>query len=247
MSLHKLPLYFLCVVNAWTLSAQAPARSPAPTFTKDVAVILQARCQGCHRPGEAAPFSLLTYEQARPWAKAIKEAVLVRKMPPWFADPHYGKFSNGRSLNQQELDILAAWADAGAPQGNPKDMPPAREFADGWAIPKPDAVIELPAAFQIPPTGTIEYQHILIPAPFKTDRWVQFAEARPTDRSRVHHIIAFIREPGSDWLKDARPGIPFVPEKPKADENTDTSQLPSDFRATLPASRRKSSSRGRLS
>src|SRR5216684_944566 len=216
INLHKLPLYLLCIIRAWNLSAQ----SPAPTFTKDVAVILQTRCQGCHRAGEAAPFSLLTYEQARPWAKAIKEAVLVRKMPPWFADPHYGKFSNDRSLQRQELDTLAAWADAGAPQGNPNDMPPAREFADGWAIPKPDAVIELPTAFQIPATGTIEYQHILIPAPFKTDRWVQFAEARPTDRSRVHHIIAFIRETGSDWLKDARPGIPFVPEKPKADENT---------------------------
>src|SRR5467141_583899 len=105
MNLHKLS--FLCVVSAWTLSAQAPARSPAPTFTKDVAVILQTRCQGCHRPGEAAPFSLLTYEEARPWAKAIKGAVLVRKMPPWFADPHYGKFANDSSLQQQEIDTLA--------------------------------------------------------------------------------------------------------------------------------------------
>ena len=93
-------------------------------------------------------------------------------------------------------------------------MPAARTFADGWAIPKPDVVIELPTPFEIPASGTIEYQHILIPAPFQTDRWVQFVEARPTDRVRVHHIIAFIREPGSDWLKEAKPGIPFVPEKP---------------------------------
>jgi Trehalose utilisation len=222
MNIYRLSGQILYILYAGGLFAQAP------TFTKDVAPILQARCQGCHRPGEAAPFSLLTYDQARPWAKAIKEAVLARKMPPWFADPHYGKFSNDRSLPQHEIETLRAWVDGGAPQGNPKDMPPPREFADGWAIPKPDAVIELPTAFEIPATGTLEYQHILIPAPFQTDKWVQFAEARPTDRSRVHHIIAFIREPGSDWLKEAKPGIPFVPEKPK-DENADTSQLPSDF------------------
>src|SRR5882724_4965019 len=98
------------------VSALAAAPKPAPTFSKDVAPILQSRCQGCHRPGEAAPFSLLTYEQARPWAKAIKTAVLSRKMPPWFADPHYGKFSNDSSLQQKEIDTLAAWADGGAPQ-----------------------------------------------------------------------------------------------------------------------------------
>jgi hypothetical protein len=150
-------------------------------------------------------------------------------MPPWFADPHYGKFKNDSSLNQEEIDTLAAWVDGGAPQGDPKDMPAPRQFADGWAIPKPDAVIELPAVYEIPASGTIEYQHILIPAPFKTDKWVQFAEARPGDRTHVHHIIAFIREPGSEWLKDAKPGIPFVPAKVKEDENADTSELPSDF------------------
>src|SRR5580693_5278514 len=225
MDLRRFPTHLFCILSAWTLWAQAPA----PTFTRNVAPILQNRCQGCHRPGEAAPFSLLTYEQTRPWAKAIKAAVIQRKMPPWFADPHYGKFSNDRSLPQAEIDTIVRWVDAGTPLGNPKDLPPPRRFAEGWAISKPDAVLEIPTPFQIPATGTIEYQHILIPAPFKTDRWVQFAEARPTDRIHVHHIIAFIREPGSNWLKDAKPGIPFVPEKAKADENKDTSELPSDF------------------
>jgi hypothetical protein len=217
-------------IGAWL----AHAAPPTPVFAKDVAPILQNRCQICHRPGEVAPFSLLTYEQARPWAKAIKAAVIQRKMPPWFADPHYGKFSNDNSLSQDEIDTLVRWVDGGAPLGNPKDVPPPRQFADGWAIPQPDAVIELPTPFQIPATGTIEYQYILIPAPFKTDRWVQSVEARPTDRTHVHHIIAFIREPGSDWLKDAKPGIPFVPAKPKANDNQptdnqDDSELPSDF------------------
>jgi hypothetical protein len=205
------------------------AQTPQPpTFANSVATILANRCQNCHRPGEAAPFPLLTYEQTRPWAKAIKAAVIQRKMPPWFADPHYGKFSNDSSLLQAEIDTIVRWVDAGTPLGNPKDLPPPRHFAEGWAIPKPDAILEIPTPFQIPATGTIEYQHILIPAPFKTDQWVQFAEARPTDRIHVHHIIAFIREPGSSWLKDAKPGIPFVPEKPKADENKNTGELPSD-------------------
>jgi hypothetical protein len=199
------------------------------TFTGAVAAIFQDRCQVCHRPGEAAPFSLLTYQDARPWAKAIKSIVLARKMPPWFADPHVGKFSNDSSLRQGEIDTIVRWVDAGAPEGDPKDTPPPRRFADGWAIPQPDAVIELPTPFEIPAKGTIEYQHILIPAPFKTDKWVQFAEARPTDRAHVHHIIAFIREPGSRWLKDAKPGIPFVPNKEQEDKNVDTSELPSDF------------------
>ena len=203
--------------------------SPPVTFNGNVAAILQQRCQICHRPGEAAPFSLLTYKETRPWAKAIREAVFTRKMPPWFADPHYGKFSNDRSLPQSEIDSIVRWVDAGAPEGKPADAPPPRRFASGWAIPTPDAVIELPVPFEIPARGTIEYQHILIPAPFPTDRWVQFAEARPTDRAHVHHIIAFIREPGSKWLKDAKPGIPFVPNKAEEDKNADTSELPSDF------------------
>jgi hypothetical protein len=229
MKISRLAAPLLCVVYAWNLSAQAPARPSAPNFTKDVAPILQKNCQACHRPGEAAPFSLLTYEQARPWANAIKAATLQRKMPPWFADPHYGKFSNDRSLKRSEIDTLVAWVDAGAPKGDPKDMPPPREFVDGWAIPKPDAVIELPTPYLIPANGTIEYQHILIPSPFKTDKWVQYVEARPSDPSHVHHIIAYIRQPGSKWLKDAKPGIPFVPEKAKVNDDEDISALPSDF------------------
>jgi hypothetical protein len=217
-------LVLLCAVPALTQTSAG-----GPTFSGDVATILQERCQTCHRPGEAAPFSLLTYRDARPWARAIKAAVLSRKMPPWFADPHVGKFSNDSSLGQTEIDTIVRWVDAGAPEGNPKDMPPPRQFAGGWAIPRPDAVIELPTPFDIPAKGTIEYQHILIPAPFKTDKWVQFAEARPTDRAHVHHIIAFIREPGSKWLKDAKPGVPFVPNKEGEAKDVDTSELPSDF------------------
>src|ERR1700677_1127331 len=94
------------------------ATAPTPTFNKEVLPILEQRCQECHRSGEAVPFTMMSYQEARPWAKSIKQAVLTKKMPPWFADPHYGKFSNDRSLTQHEIDILVAWVDAGAPEGN---------------------------------------------------------------------------------------------------------------------------------
>ncbi len=213
-----------------TLCAAPPASSLlAVTFTRDVAPVLQKNCQGCHRPGEAAPFSLLTYQEARPWAKAMKEAVLMKKMPPWFADPHYGKFSNDRSLSQKEVDTLVAWADEGAPQGDAKDLPPPVRYVDGWSIPKPDVIFELPQPYQIPATGTIEYEKVIVPTGFTEDKWVQFAEARPEDRAHVHHMIAFIREPGSHWLREAKPGVFFVAPKPGKEEKVDTSALPSDF------------------
>ena len=205
-----------------------PILFAAVTFTKDVAPVLERNCQECHRPGEAAPFSLLTYEQARPWAKAIKQAILTLKMPPWFADPHYGKFSNERSMSKQDIAAIVNWVDAGAPEGDPKDMPPPRDFLQGWSIPKPDLVIQLPKAFPIPASGTVEYQKFIIPSGFTEDKWVQFAEARPDQRSQVHHMILYIREPGSHWLRDAKPGEFFVAPKPAGD-NVDTSALPSDF------------------
>lgn len=198
---------------ATALAALAATDAPPVTFYKDVLPVLQKNCQVCHRPGEAAPMSLLTYEQARPWAKALREAVLLKRMPPWFADPHYGKFSNDRSLSQNEINTLVAWADTGAREGNAKDAPPPRHFLDGWNIGPPDAVFEMPSGFQVPASGTIEYQYIVIPTGFTEDKWVQMAEVRPGNRAVVHHVIAFLRKPGSKWLKDAQPGIPFVPKK----------------------------------
>jgi hypothetical protein len=199
-----------------------------PTFSKDIAPILQKNCQECHRPGEIGPMPLLTFEQVRPWAASIKAAVALRKMPPWFADPHYGTFVNDRSLSRRDIDMIVAWAGSGAPRGDPMQLPPPAQFTEGWGIPKPDVIFQLPEPYEIPATGTIEYLHFLIPSGFTTDKWVQFAEARPGDRAHVHHIIAFVREPGSSWLKDIKPGIPFIPQKPK-DESANKSDLPSDF------------------
>ena len=201
----------LCLFSAAVLSAATAP--PQVTFYKQVLPVLQKNCQTCHRPGEAAPMSFLTYETARPWAKAIKTAALTRKMPPWYADPHYGKFSNDRSLSQAEIDTLVAWADNGAPAGNPKDAPKPTEWVEGWRISKPDMVISMPVAFDVPASGTIDYQYIVIPTGFTEDKYIQLSEARPGNPALVHHIIAFIREPGNPWLKDAKPGVPFVPRE----------------------------------
>jgi hypothetical protein len=197
-----------------SLSVVATAASvPAPrTWSKDVVPIMQARCQGCHRPGEAAPMSFGSYKEVRPWAKAIKEAVALKKMPPWFADPQYGHFKNDMSLSKAEADTIIAWVDGGAPEGNPKDLPPAREFVAGWNIGKPDMTLEMPEAFDVPASGTVEYQYVILPYKFTEDRWVQASEVRPGARSVVHHVIAFIREPGSKWMRDKQPGVAFVPE-----------------------------------
>lgn len=185
----------------------------APTFHKDVLPVLQKNCQGCHRPGEAAPMSFLTYQQTRPWAKAIKEAVASKKMPPWFADPHTGKWANDRRLAQAEIDTLTAWADSGAKEGNPKHAPKPVAWVEGWSIGKPDLVVEMPAEFEVAAAGTVDYQYIVLPMGLTEDKWVNMAEARPGNRGVVHHIIAYVRAPGSKWMADAKPGVPFVPKK----------------------------------
>src|SRR5690349_1043246 len=132
------------------LTAAVLSAAPDPTFYKDVLPILQARCQECHRAGEIGRMPLLTYQQTRPWASAIKESVTLRKMPPWFADPHFGKFANDRSLTKDQIDILVAWSDKGAREGNPKDAPAPLKFEEGWNIPKPDLVLQIADPFPIP-------------------------------------------------------------------------------------------------
>src|SRR5215510_12041684 len=117
------------ILSIGALAANLPAK---PTFHKDIVPILQKNCQGCHRPGEAVPMSLVSYQDARPWAKAIKQAVLSRKMPPWFADPHVGNFTNDRRLSEDDIATLSKWVDTGAPEGKAKDAPPPRQFAEGW-------------------------------------------------------------------------------------------------------------------
>jgi hypothetical protein len=179
-----------------------------PTFNKDVLPILQTNCQGCHRPGEVAPMSFLTYKDTRPWAKAIATATISRKMPPWFADPNYGHFANERRLSDAQIQTLAAWAESGAPEGDAKDMPAPRTFQDGWNI-KPDMIIEMPKDFTVPATGTVNYQNFLVKVNFPEDVWVVASEMRPGDPRVLHHGRVIVRPPTSEFMKDAIPGEPY--------------------------------------
>src|SRR5262249_40788214 len=140
--------------------------APAPTFHKDILPILQRRCQACHRPGEIAPMPLLTYEQVRPWAAAMREVVALKKMPPWGADAAHGRFANDPSLSSAENETLAAWVAAQAPEGDVRDAPKPVEFVDGWNIRTPDLVVEMPQAYSAPATGTIEYTYFVVPTKF---------------------------------------------------------------------------------
>lgn len=194
------------------MTAMAADTKSAVTFNKDILPILEKNCQSCHRPGEIGPMPLLTYEGARPWAKSIKSAVVTRKMPPWFADPKYGHFANDRRLSDADVAKISEWVDAGAPEGDAKDKPAPVQWTEGWNV-KPDVVIEMPKAYTVPATGVIEYTYFVIPAPFKQDTWVLDGEVRPGNRSVVHHASVHVRPPGSQWLKDAKPGEPYVPPK----------------------------------
>src|SRR5689334_12987813 len=162
------------LLAAMASSDKASAYGPAPvTFTKDVAPIFYNKCAACHRPGEIAPMSLLTYKEARPWARSIKEKVVNRVMPPWHADPHIGDYKNDRRLSDKEIATITAWVDAGAPEGNPKDLPPAPRFTDGWQIGQPDVVLSMSNAYDVPAEGTVNYQYFSVPTGFTEDKWVQ--------------------------------------------------------------------------
>ena len=173
------------------------AADTIPTFSTDVAPILYKNCATCHRPGEIAPMSLLTYEQARPWAKSIKEKVALGQMPPWHATQDRGIFSNDRRLTVAEKDTLIRWASNGAPQGNPQDLPPVPKFIDGWEIGQPDQVFTMAKAYEVPASGTINYQYFNIPTNLSEDKWIQAIEVRPGARRAVHHVLVFCKEPGA--------------------------------------------------
>jgi len=181
------------------------------TFNKDVLPILQRKCQACHRPGEIGPMPLTTYQGTRPYARAIKNAVAAKVMPPWFADPQYGHFANDKRLTEAEIATLTSWADAGAPEGDEKDKPGAVTFRDGWNI-RPDLVFQLPKPLEIPTKGTLEYTYVAVSAPFKEDTWISAGEIRPSDRAHVHHVIAMVRPKGSKWMVQAQLGAePWAP------------------------------------
>ncbi|MBL8233159.1 MAG: cytochrome c [Bryobacterales bacterium] len=191
---------------AWSVLLPWVAIAASPTFHRDVAPILQKHCQTCHRPGEAAPMSLLTYKETRPWAKAIRESVVTRRMPPWHADPTIGKFSNTRQLTDAEVETIRAWTDQGSREGSIKQAPKPLTFIDGWAISRPDLIFEMPVDFEVPNKGELDYMHFAVPTNFAEDRWIQEMEVRPGNRAVVHHIGVYLRPKGSKWLPQLKAG-----------------------------------------
>jgi peroxiredoxin len=180
-----------CVIGR----AKKPRAAGEVTYAKHVAPILQKRCQECHRPGEIGPFSLLSYANAKAWADTIREAVLEERMPPWYADPRHGTFSNDRRLSREEADTILAWVEQGCPKGDDKDLPPPAKFPDGWKIGQPDAVYTMDEEFKVPASGVLDYQRFTVDPGFKEDVWIQAAECRPGNRAVVHHILVYIQAP----------------------------------------------------
>jgi hypothetical protein len=172
---------------------QQPSKPPVPTFSKDVAPILYQNCVSCHRPGEIAPMSLLTYADARPWAKSIAEEVETGRMPPWHADAPPGTFHAERRLSDEQKQTLIGWARNGSPQGDPADLPPAPAFTEGWSIGTPDIVLEMPEAYAVPADGIVNYEYFYIPTNFTEPTWIQAVEVRPGNREVVHHALAYYR------------------------------------------------------
>jgi len=180
----------LLVLGCLGLSASAVAEPP--TFSKDVAPILYASCVSCHRPGEVAPMSLVSYEDVRPWAKAIRSKVVSREMPPWGADPHYGTFKDDRSLSAAQIATIAAWAEGGAPRGRDADLPRMPSFTAGWSHGEPDVVIDMPVEFAIPAEGEVPVIDFFTKAPFTQDVYVKALEVREGTAGVIHHAGVYV-------------------------------------------------------
>jgi hypothetical protein len=179
-----------------------------PTFSADVYPIVRSKCQGCHRPGEVAPMAFTDYKDTRPWAKAIREAVLRGSMPPWHADKSGSvPFANDRSLTPDEQAKIAAWVEGGAAEGSARDYPKPKREEGGWRLGKPDVVMRLPG-YNVQAKGDVPYTFIAFPTGFKEDTWIAAAEWRIDKRAVVHHMNAFVRPPGSSYV-EGYPALKF--------------------------------------
>jgi len=195
-----------------TLFLVTVAQAAQPTFHRDVNPILASRCQSCHRTGEAAPMPLMTYKQVRPWAKAIREAVIANRMPPWHADSSVMKYANDLSLTETQRRVLVEWVDGGCVEGDASTAPKPADFTEGWRISRPDVTFTLPEAVRVPASGVLEYQYFVVDTGFTEDKWVEMAEVRPSARTVVHHAIVSVRAPddhgwwGGQFLAGYAPG-----------------------------------------
>jgi hypothetical protein len=203
------------MTRAWTLlivpvvlGAAALAPMESVTFTQDIAPIVYQNCVTCHRPGEAAPFSLLTYEDVKKHAKTIAKVTESRYMPPWHAAHGYGEFSDERRLTDGQIATIATWVKNGMPEGDPAKLPAAPKFPDGWHLGTPDLVLQMPAGFALPASGPDVYRNFVIPTHLLQDKWVRAIEFRPSARKVVHHVLFAWDASGTAARRDGRDGKP---------------------------------------
>jgi hypothetical protein len=232
----------LTVLALGALAGPVYAQS-APTYSKDVAPILFKNCTSCHRPGEIAPMSLLSFRDTRPWVKAIGTQVSKGSMPPWHADPAHGEFLNDRRLSASEKDTILRWVAAGGPEGNAKDTPAPPAYADGWTIGTPDAVLTMQEDYPLPANGVIPYEYFEVPTNFTEDRWVSAYEVRPGTRANVHHVIVYARPPaqprpaappaGAANRPPQEPAIIMAPNMEVPAGQTGGPELPADQKRPL--------------
>jgi hypothetical protein len=202
------PRLFSCALFFY---AAASAAETGPTFTHDVAPILYGKCTACHHPDDIAPMSFLDYKSVRPWAKSMREAVLLKRMPPWFADPHSGPFSNDPTLTETEKQTIVQWVDQGAKEGDPRDLPAAPVYADGWKIGKPDAIFDIGENHALKPSQADEYISFTVPTNFTEGHWVQAVELRPGNRRLVHHAHVVVIEAPAPKRPAASPAAAKLP------------------------------------
>ncbi len=211
----------VCVVVFSMLAFVGPTYATGITYCKDVAPILFQHCASCHRPGEVAPFPLLSYKDAAKRANFLVEVTKSRRMPPWKAEKGHIPFKNERGLSKAELDVLARWAKAGAPKGDPKDMPPLPKFKEGWVLGKPDLILRMPEPYTIRADGSDIYRCFAIPTGLKEDRTVAAVEFHPGNRRVVHHAVFFLDKSGRGRRRDKEekgpgyesfggPGVPAI-------------------------------------
>lgn len=173
------------------------------TYTKHIAPIFNERCVNCHREQEIAPFTLTSYEDIQGWEDTILEVIDEGRMPPWFADPKHGKFTNDARLNDEQKQLIATWIENGMPKGDPADLPEPPQFTVGWQIPEPDQVFKMSSKpFQVPAEGVVDYQHFVVDPGWTEDKYITAAEARPQNRGVVHHILVFVLPPGNPRIVD---------------------------------------------
>jgi peroxiredoxin/mono/diheme cytochrome c family protein len=198
------------------------------TYSNQIARIFNGHCVSCHRPGQIGPFALTSYEDASGWAEMIAEVVDQQRMPPWHADPNHGKFSNDARLTDDEKQLIARWVAAGAPKGNPNDLPEPPKLTEGWMIPEPDQIVSMPKPFTVKAEGTVDYQNFIVDPGWEEDKWVTAMEPRPGNPAVVHHIVMYIAPPRGvskyfsadlpktqlDWFASFSPGFrqPVLPE-----------------------------------